>query len=119
MAKSFLLFKCWHPKVRLDPLDLHLLPTEVLLFTMPGYSYFALSVICLLTFYIPLFWALGEFKDTSQNMKRFFIAFMPVGVGIMFWVEYAGLDWGRVGSNLAYAAFGSLFLALIHKFSRS
>ena len=119
MAKSFLLFKCWHPKVRLDPIGLHFLPTEVLLFTMPGYSYFALSVICLLTFYIPLFWALGEFKDTSQNMKRFFIAFMPVGVVIMFWVEYAGLDWGRVGSNLAYAAFGSLFLALIHKFSRS
>ena len=86
---------------------------------MPGYFYFALSVVCLLTFYIPLFWALGEFKDTSENMKRFFIAFMPFGIGIIFWIEYAGLDWGRVLSNLAYAAFGSLILALIHKIAKT
>ena len=86
---------------------------------MPGYFYFALSVVCLLTFYIPLFWASGEFKDTSENMKRFFIAFMPFGIGIIFWIEYTGLDWGRVLSNLAYAAFGSLILALIHKFAKT
>ena len=86
---------------------------------MPGYFYFALSVVCLLTFYIPLFWALGEFKDSSENMKRFFIAFLPFGIGIIFWIEYTGLDWGRVLSNLAYAAFGSLILALIHKFAKT
>ena len=51
-------------------------------------------------------------------MKRFFIGFMPVGIGVIYWIEYAGLDWGRVGSNFAYAAFGSLILALIHKFSQ-
>ena len=85
---------------------------------MPGYSYFALSVICLLTIYIPLFWALGEFKDTSRNMKRFFIGFMPIGLACVAWIELCGLDWTRVLSNLAYAAFGSLILALIHKFSQ-
>lgn len=86
--------------------------------TLPGYSYFALSVICLITLYIPIFWVAGEFKNTSQGMKRFFIAFLPVGVGVIYWIEYAGLDWVRVGSNFAYAAFGSLILALIHKFSQ-
>ena len=86
--------------------------------TLPSYSYFALSVICLITLYIPIFWAAGEFKDTSQDMKRFFIGFMPVGIGVIYWIEYAGLDWGRVGLNFAYAAFGSLILALIHKFSQ-
>ena len=85
---------------------------------MLGYSYFALSVICLLTVYIPLFWALGEFKDTSRNMKRFFIGFMPIGLACIAWIELGGLDWSRVLSNLAYAAFGSLILALIHKFSQ-
>lgn len=86
--------------------------------TMPGYSYFALSVICLLTVYIPLFWALGEFKETSKPMKVFFICFMPIGIACVAWIELGGLGWGRVLSNLAYAAFGSLILALIHKFSR-
>ena len=85
---------------------------------MPGYSYFALSVICLLTVYIPLFWALGEFNDTSRNMKRFFIGFMPVGLACIAWIDYAGLDWARLFSNLAFAALGSLFLALAHKFSQ-
>jgi hypothetical protein len=85
---------------------------------MPGYSYFALSVICLLTFYVPLFWLLGEFRETSTDMKRFFAVFMPVGAGTMVWIELAGLDWGRVFYNLAYAAFGSLILALAHKFSK-
>ena len=66
----------------------------------------------------PYLLAAGEFKDTSQDMKRFFIGFMPVGIGVIYWIEYAGLDWGRVGSNFAYAAFGSLILALIHKFSQ-
>jgi hypothetical protein len=51
-------------------------------------------------------------------MKRFFAVFMPVGAGTMVWIELAGLDWGRVFSNLAYAAFGSLILALAHKFSK-
>ncbi len=62
---------------------------------MPGYSYFALSVICLLTVYIPLFWVLGEFKDTSRNMKRFFIGFMPIGLACIAWIEFGGLDWSR------------------------
>ena len=59
-----------------------------------------------------------EFKDTSRNMKRFFIGFMPIGLGCIAWIEFGGLDWSRVLSNLAYAAFGSLILALIHKFSQ-
>ena len=46
------------------------------------------------------------------------IAISGIFVGVIYWIEYAGLDWGRVGSNFAYAAFGSLILALIHKFSQ-
>ena len=51
-------------------------------------------------------------------MKRFFIGFMPVGLACIAWIDYAGLDWARVFSNLAFAALGSLFLALAHKFSQ-
>jgi len=46
------------------------------------------------------------------------IAFVPFGCLVMLWIEYSGLDWGRIFSNIGIAALSSLFLALFYKFKK-
>ncbi|MBL6908184.1 hypothetical protein N9V47_09175 [Luminiphilus sp.] len=95
------------------------MPLEVLWgMDLSPYYHFALAVICLLTVYIPIFWAAGEVRNSSPRTKQFLIAFVPFGCLVMLWIEYSGMDWGRIFSNIGIAALSSLFLALFYKFKK-
>lgn len=80
-----------------------------------GYYYFALAFFVLLTLYIPIFWAAGQFQDSSAGFRKGLICFMPIGLAVITFIEVTGHDWGRVAANMGYLALGSLFLAIWEK----